>query len=652
MSSKVDATIGVTVILLGFGGFGKTTLARGLCHQPAIQQYFLDGILFIKLGPKPPDPEMMLVKLYDQLTNEKLQQSNFSAADKLRWYVSSYLERLLVIIDDVWDAQDAVIYADTFSTCKIVLTTRKTDVSTYIPAKNVVEIKEMSEDESKLLLTYRVVEPDRLNASAAKMLETLAQNLHRWPLLLGLVRNQLHSQVKLQSSFNQAICKVQKNLNDKGLTAFDSNITSRTSKDSAVKACVDATLDLLTQKELSNLKILVLYAGTGVIIPKSSLSFYWTDNVDDNLEKLSACGLVSISRMPLPPSVCTLSCVEMHIVITQYLVDSMNFGTLKQIYESMNVANMQLMDWSLGSSEIAEDLAFDLYDKIDLEVLQSNEKEYALFQLQLCIGFMDNIGIPLSIQRVVILTKIIQQGIVEKLELFSEHFKQNPQLVPLLAKFKTDLQDTLKTEKAYMRFIKAYKKIKSFLALNNYVGIMNALKTYLQNHPIQLLVNSFSKLTQELMQNCKGDEVLLSFIKENTDVHKNINEDCLDDCISCFEHQIKIRFAYAKLNKPNVTMEEYVDTTIDMTLCHLKWFDNLVIKKKKIMDQLESFNPEDDDSKASFNALAKTFSNMFERLPGIKTSVAEFFNIDANLSSQDFILAMIKMYIRTTPRTA
>ena len=651
ISNNVDPSVSTTVTLLGFGGFGKTTLATGLCHQPKIQQHFLDGVLWIKLGPKPPDPEMMLIKLYDQLTNEKLQQINFSMADKLRWYVTSYLQRLLVIIDDVWDARDAEIYVNNFSTCKIVLTTRRRNVSTHIPTKTVIEIEEMSIEESKILLTHRVVDTDKLNSSAIEKLETLAQNLHRWPLLLGLVRNQLHSQIELQAPINQAICKVEQALYDKGLTAFDSNIDSRSSKENAVKACVDATLDLLTQKELSNLKILVLYAGMGVKIPKSSLNYFWSDDVDDNLEKLSSCGLIAISRMALPPSICTLPCVEMHAVTTQYLIDSMDFGTLKQIFEGMNIANMQFMDWGFDSPEIMEDIAFDLMNKIDFEVLQSDEKERTIFQLQFSIGFIDNLGIPFSIQRVVILTKIIQQNVVEKLELFSEHFKQHPQLLSLLIKFKAE--NTLKVEKAYMRFIKTYKEIQSFLALHNFAGVMNALKGYIEEHPVQLLVKKFFKLTQELMQSCKGDDSLLSFIMENTGIdNEKRNEYSLEGCVSCFEHQIKTRFAFTKLNKPNITMEEYLDTTLDLCFGHLKWFDaNVINQNKELFDQLESFDPKNEDVKASFDALITVFSNMFERHSGLKTAMAEWYNVDENLPLQDFILSMVKRYVQATPRT-
>ena len=649
MNTKVDETTSTTVTLLGFGGFGKSALATGLCHQPEIQRYFLDGVLWIKLGPKPPDTTMMLHKIYNQLTNESLhqisQQTNISIEDQLLGYVFNNLKRLLVIIDNVWSAEDALIYVTILSSCKIVLTTRKNDISVHIPTKKTIKIEEMSMEESKILLTFGAVDPQRLKFLKSGILENLAQDLHKWPLLLNLARIQLHSQIKLQTPLEQAVLKVHKVLYDEGLTAFDKTTIS---KDNAVKACVNATLALLTEKELSNLKILVLYAGTGITVPKSSLRFYWRDSdVDNNLEKLSSCGLVTIGRMSLPPSICTLSCVEMHAVITQYLMDSMDYGTYKQIYENMGISAVKLMDWS-SSPEMLDDLFFGLENKVDFEALESDEKKMMIFQSQLVTGSMDNLGIPISIQRVIILTKAILQGVSETLELFLKQFKNHPQILSLLTKFKNE--NTMQSEKAYKHFRKAYKKIKSFLKLDNYNGTMNAIKEYIQDLPIQSLANNFSTLVEELKKNCKEDNASVSFIEENLPIdHKDAGDYLLTEWMSGFELQMKLRFA---LNKKTVTMEEQFDIIMDNCLSYLNWFHKSLTKgNPKLLHKLKSFNPEDKDVKASFDALAEAFSNMFKRDPALKTHMAKFFDICEHLPIRDFVLAMLRRYAQTTPST-
>src|SRR5262249_42068015 len=43
----VGAAAAITTALRGAGGFGKTTLALALCHDPDVQATFADGILWV-----------------------------------------------------------------------------------------------------------------------------------------------------------------------------------------------------------------------------------------------------------------------------------------------------------------------------------------------------------------------------------------------------------------------------------------------------------------------------------------------------------------------------------------------------------------------------------------------------------------------------
>jgi hypothetical protein len=45
--------VSTTVALYGTGGYGKTTLARALCHHDDIRQAFDDGVLWVTLGESP-----------------------------------------------------------------------------------------------------------------------------------------------------------------------------------------------------------------------------------------------------------------------------------------------------------------------------------------------------------------------------------------------------------------------------------------------------------------------------------------------------------------------------------------------------------------------------------------------------------------------
>jgi hypothetical protein len=52
-----EEPIAMTAALRAAGGYGKTTLARALCHDQRIQEAFDDGILWVTLGENPVVPK-------------------------------------------------------------------------------------------------------------------------------------------------------------------------------------------------------------------------------------------------------------------------------------------------------------------------------------------------------------------------------------------------------------------------------------------------------------------------------------------------------------------------------------------------------------------------------------------------------------------
>ena len=48
-----NAPVGITAAIRGAGGYGKTTLAQALCHDPTIIEHFTDGIFWVELAQEP-----------------------------------------------------------------------------------------------------------------------------------------------------------------------------------------------------------------------------------------------------------------------------------------------------------------------------------------------------------------------------------------------------------------------------------------------------------------------------------------------------------------------------------------------------------------------------------------------------------------------
>ena len=316
---------GTSLTVTGAGGFGKTSIVTALCHHPVIKEHFTDGVVFIELGPQATDPTMKLKGLYYLLTN---QQCDVNVVEqKINQLTSDHCRNLLVIIDDVWLVEDAELIVKAFSHCKIILTSRKNDIDQYIPTKQIVSIGPMEQSEALSLLTCGVVDVSQLSQEDVNLLDELAQDVHLWPLLLSLVKGQLsHNLKRHKLSHHQAIQNVVAKLHDNGITAFDKNDIERSRK-YAVKACIEVTLGLLTKSQSDKIKTLILWTGIGASLQTAVLHYLWKvteHEAIDAVDLLWSYGLVQFTDVTIPPHSNTQHCVEVHAVISHYIMQNMN----------------------------------------------------------------------------------------------------------------------------------------------------------------------------------------------------------------------------------------------------------------------------------------------------------------------------------------
>ena len=105
LDAKGDAVAGITAALKGAGGYGKTTLARALAHDPDIQDAYFDGILWAELGERPDRLLSILTDQIELLTGERpgLETIN-AAAGKLGEALGD--RQILLIVEDAWREQD------------------------------------------------------------------------------------------------------------------------------------------------------------------------------------------------------------------------------------------------------------------------------------------------------------------------------------------------------------------------------------------------------------------------------------------------------------------------------------------------------------------------------------------------------------------
>ena len=314
------------IAVTGVGGFGKTTIVVTLCHDCRVQEQFTDGILFIELGQQAPDPKVKLNEIYISIVGKTL-ENNSKVETEIQKIFKQNFHHFLVIIDDVWEAEDAKPIIAAFSKCHILFTTRRNDIALKLTvAENIVRVGPMKLNEAVTLLSDDLLASDKASVDDKELLKELAQDAHMWPVLLCLVRGQLNHNLKLNIHVHKAIENVQCKLRERGLTAFDkSDVESASKLLKSVGIYIKSTLELLPEAVLNKFVTLILFTGIGGIFLKAALSNLWDisdPEAQDAVEILSNYGLVSYKNIATSQYLKNQVVVHTHSVISQYMFDN------------------------------------------------------------------------------------------------------------------------------------------------------------------------------------------------------------------------------------------------------------------------------------------------------------------------------------------
>ena len=176
----------------GLPGVGKTALALTLAHDGEVQKHFADGILWVGLGIEPEIQELLgrwgaLMGLpANEITGIK---HTDEGARTLQALIGR--RRMLLILDDVWNIDDALAFLVGGPNCAYIVTTRFPQVGMQIAANQFTVVPELSEEDGITLLARFVPTLAEQDAATA---QRLVQSVGALPLALVLVGKYLRSQ--------------------------------------------------------------------------------------------------------------------------------------------------------------------------------------------------------------------------------------------------------------------------------------------------------------------------------------------------------------------------------------------------------------------------------------------------------------------------
>ena len=506
---------GTTLTITGAGGFGKTSTAISLCYHRIIKEQFTDGFVFIELGPQATDPSIKLSQLYHLLTGEYLKQCDINHAEQeINQLTSHYYRNLLVIIDDVWHVEDAEPLLKAFSNCRTILTTRMNDVEQYIPSKQSVIIGPMMEDEAISLLTSGVIDSSQLSQEDVSLLNEISQDVHLWPLLLSLIRGQLsHNLKQYHLSYHKAIQNVQAKLHHKGLTAFDKNNieTMKKGRKLAVKACIEITLELLTKSLSDKIKTLILYIGIGTSLQIAVLNNLWNiskQEAEDTVDALWAYGLVQFTDITISPNNIKQHCVEVHAVISQYIIECMNSNeTLTLSPFGLNTAQSVSDGLTLTFQQ-----SYGVHDPSSLTAM-----DYLKYKL----SEIENVELPFILKSINMYTVIDPHEVILLLQEIKDALMTSPHTINLLSllgedinSLMTNCKGTLKDAHKLCR--KLNQSVQRNLYENNYDKLIQTVEEFIKNYPLGDVAQKAVTMVKKIMPYC--DRELLHYMMRRCEV--------------------------------------------------------------------------------------------------------------------------------------
>jgi tetratricopeptide (TPR) repeat protein/transcriptional regulator with XRE-family HTH domain len=183
---------GLNLALQGLPGMGKSALAVALVADPAVRDRFRDGMLWAGLGQQPDVLGHLarwgkVLGVFPSTVGDVNSQASWGQA--LRAAIGK--QRMLLVIDDAWDGEDALAFQVGGERCAHLLTSRLPHVAFAFAGERVLIVPELTQaDGLALLARYvpNVVAHDRQIALA------LVQAAGSSPLGLTLMGSYLATQ--------------------------------------------------------------------------------------------------------------------------------------------------------------------------------------------------------------------------------------------------------------------------------------------------------------------------------------------------------------------------------------------------------------------------------------------------------------------------
>lgn len=238
-------TVAITTALEGAGGFGKTVLARAVAASPRVRRHFRGRIYVITIGRDVRSRAAIAAKVAEATRFVTGDTTAFNDPDLAGDHLGRLLDRrprTLLLLDDVWDAEQLDPFLRGGARCVRLVTTR---VPGALPrGTERVRVDQMSPAQARAVLTWD------LPALPEPLVRDLLEATGRWALLLRLTNRLISRRIATGTDPEHAAAQTLQGLVAHGPAVVDTDPATLDLDDparraQAVRATVEAARSLL-----------------------------------------------------------------------------------------------------------------------------------------------------------------------------------------------------------------------------------------------------------------------------------------------------------------------------------------------------------------------------------------------------------------------
>ncbi|MGW6576304.1 NB-ARC domain-containing protein [Streptomyces sp. NPDC054945] len=268
-------TVAITTSLEGAGGFGKTVLARAVAASPRVRRHFRGRIYVITIGRDVRGRAAIAAKVAEATRFVTGDTTAFDDPGLAGDHLGRLLDRrprTLLLLDDVWDAEQIDPFLRGGARCVRLVTTR---VPGALPrGTERVRVDQMSPAQARAVLTWE------LPALPEPLVRDLLEASGRWALLLRLINRLISRRIATGSEPEHAAAQTLRGLVADGPAVVDSDRVTLDLDDparraQAVRATVEAARALLPSGGGRRLAELSVFAEDESI-PVPLIARLWT----------------------------------------------------------------------------------------------------------------------------------------------------------------------------------------------------------------------------------------------------------------------------------------------------------------------------------------------------------------------------------------